>query len=136
MKIDLESRIARMDMLHPIGAAQFLKLQKLLMRAYEEKKTRTLFVPFETWRTPHRQKMLLEVAKTTKAGPWQSSHQYGLAVDFVPWVDNEWSWELTEDWDFLDQAAKGVGLSRPISWDRPHIEHPSFTRIRLALGSK
>lgn len=92
-----------------------------------------LFRPFEIFRAPDRQAECLRKG-TTKVGAWGSAHQYGLAVDYVPYVCGKWSWQAsTEAWDFLRKSAEARGLRCVIAWDRPHVEHPAFDRLREAL---
>lgn len=51
------------------------------------------FQVFEAYRSPQRQRMLFAQGRTapgdivTKARPWSSYHQFGLAVDFVLRID-------------------------------------------------
>ena len=53
---------------------------------------------FEGWRSPRRQRYLYEQGRTrpgstvTYARGWESYHQYGLACDFVGFVDGNWTW--------------------------------------------
>ena len=119
--------------LQPFAIAPFVLLQTRLAQAYEERKIPVLFMPFESYRTPHRQdKLRRDPAKVTSAGPWQSAHNFGLAVDFVPYHFTGrvgWSWDDNEPWDELTNMAKVCGLRQPIQWDRPHIVHPAFDKI-------
>jgi hypothetical protein len=90
----------------------------------------TPFRPFETFRDPARQLDLLEQG-TTKAGAFESPHQFGLAVDFVPYIDGNWTWQAPPElWDELAHHATVCGLLTPIAWDRPHVEHPVWGRVR------
>lgn len=117
--------------LQPAAIAPFVRLQTLLAHAFDEKKIRVLFMPFESYRTPHRQDVLLRKG-TTKSRPWQSAHQYGLAVDFVPYHFTGrvgWSWDDNEPWADMHAYAKAAGLSAPIAWDKAHIVHPLWTKI-------
>lgn len=98
------------------------------------------FEPFEGYRSPVRQHYLLTVDKTTKAGPWQSAHQYGLAVDFAIAVYDidkarfeRWSWQAHAPWRKLKSMARAVKLDIPIAWDLGHVEHPLFADIRKLL---
>ena len=96
------------------------------------------FEPFEGLRLPDRQHYLRTVMKTTKAGPWQSAHQYGLAVDFavVSYLrrgKQVWSWEAEAPWADLKSLANVYGLSVPIQWDKGHVEHPMFYELKAAL---
>lgn len=96
---------------------------------------------FEGYRHPIRQYHLLTVDKTTKARPWQSAHQYGLAVDFAGRMIHEgelvrdWFWpNVTHHcWDDLKREARRVDLDVPISWDYGHVEHPLFREARHNL---
>lgn len=94
--------------------------------------------PFEGYRHPLRQNYLRTVTKTTKAGPWQSAHQYGLAVDFAGrlveddtgLLVNSWTWELRDEaWSDLKRYARSEGLDVPIAWDRGHVVHPLFDKM-------
>ena len=54
----------------------------------------------EHWRTPERQAQLLSKG-VSKAGPWQSPHQYGLAVDII---HATLGWQVPERF-WIDLAA-------------------------------
>lgn len=98
--------------------------------------------PFEGFRHPLRQHYLLTRAKSTKAGPWQSAHQYGMAMDFAGrFVDeqgnvlvNSWNWDDVPEsaWVELKRRAAIVGLDVPIAWDKGHVEHPRWRAVRAA----
>ena len=79
------------DRLHPKARPTFMGLAAVLKDQYEAKQIKTLFLPFEGYRSPERQNYLFHVMKTTKARAFQSAHNYGLAVDFVPWENGKWS---------------------------------------------
>jgi hypothetical protein len=113
-----------LNLLAPIARNAFLGLDALLRRE-------TRFRCFETYRDPARQAVLY-AAKKSKAGPFESAHQFGLAVDFVPWGPRGWVWPASDDseWDDLRTAALGFGLANGISWDRPHVEHLAFAEVR------
>ena len=96
------------------------------------------FELFEGFRHPERQHYLLTVSKTTKARPWQSAHQYGLAADFAVAVyeDGEftrWSWAENAPWPRLKVEALTVGLDIPIRWDFGHVEDPVFRLVKAQL---
>lgn len=94
--------------------------------------------PFEGYRSPVRQYHLLTRTKNTKAGPWQSAHQYGLAVDFAGLrieqdgliVPGSWAWDQVPKhlWETLKREAIREGLDVPIAWDRGHVIHPLITK--------
>ena len=72
----------------------------------------------------------------SKAKPWQSAHNYGLAVDFVGWnLSAGWNWLPADhnDWKVIGDIANNLGLLRPIAWDKPHVEHPLWTSIKERL---
>lgn len=122
-----------------------VRLHKYLIDAHETGRTKTRFEIFETYRDPVRQASLLGKG-TSKAGPFQSAHQFGLACDIVPHLDNReanelasrigeavfpgWSWHSSHDYSFLAKAAEEHGLTVPISWDRCHVEHPKWREFR------
>lgn len=88
------------------------------------------FEPFEGYRSPVRQAYLKTVRKTSKAGPWESAHQYGLAVDFACRVIEQdglgkgWTWPEDAPWPVLKRFAEASGLTIPIKWDLGHVQHP------------
>lgn len=131
------------SLLHPKFRRVAERLDKRLMEAHQTGKTKTVFKIFETFRSPSRQKDLIAKG-VTKAGPYQSAHQFGLAVDFVAVIDAAeanalselrgerrfpgWSWDPSHDWDYLTKEAKALGLVT-IDWDRPHVQHPEWYDI-------
>lgn len=124
------------SLLHPKARDAFQALDAFLSDSYESNRTKTLFKVFECYRSPLRQDYLFG-GGSTKARGWQSAHQYGLAVDFVPFRPHpasgavgQWSWAADNDYAYLTAAARRFGLDTPISWDRCHVEHPLWERIR------
>jgi peptidoglycan L-alanyl-D-glutamate endopeptidase CwlK len=93
---------------------------------------------YESWRSPVRQGALWAIGRSpgvpghhvTRAQPWESFHQYGLAVDLVFRVDGSWSWNEPEPgmWGDFTRLAKSCDL-RTLSFERPHVEFP------VGLGS-
>lgn len=118
--------------LHPKMQGPVSSLADKLLLGYKAGITQTEFKLFEGFRDPSRQRELLK-AKTTKAGPWQSAHQFGLAADFVAWVNGRWSWSTEHDWNYLHECAEALGLGAPIKWDLPHIQHPFWPRLQTFL---
>ena len=132
---------SNLSLCHPKAVARFTALANDLIRAYEAGETKTLFKVFETYRDPFRQADLI-TKRVTKAGPFQSAHQYGLAVDYVPFIDSDdaarlsdltgerhfvgWNWHSTHDYRFLATRAKHFQLTVPITWDPCHVQHPDF----------
>lgn len=131
-------------LLHPVFRPIVDTLMQELRRGHETRATQTRFELFETFRRPERQRDLITKG-VSKAGAFQSAHQFGLAVDIVPYIDPDtaaeiskatgerhwpgWSWWTGHDWDYLSDTANRLGL-RTISWDRPHVEYPHWRSIR------
>lgn len=83
----------------------------------------------EGYRSPERQASL--PASVTRAGPWQSCHQYGLAVDSAVFSQGKLQWDLEDDWvrrgyQLYGQLSRQAGLTWGGDWrsirDYPHIE--------------
>lgn len=132
--------------IHPIMKAGVAALTAdMATRRFKIEDGRQFFLaPFEGFRHPLRQYHLLTRTKSTKAGPWQSAHQYGLAVDFAGRVihedgiipPNSWNWDEVPEiaWKELARRASVHGLAVPIAWDKGHVQHPLFAKIRAILG--
>jgi peptidoglycan L-alanyl-D-glutamate endopeptidase CwlK len=121
------------DQVHPRVRGLFMGLSEDLHKGYSLGVIPVWFRPFEIYRTPTRQAELLRTGKT-KAGPWSSAHQYGLAIDFVPYVRGSWSWAVSDaTWDHLRAAAKARGLRNEITWDRAHVEAPIWDQLQTLL---
>jgi len=71
----------------------------------------------------------------THAGPGESWHQWGAAVDAVPWLDAKTlAWDITDDdprwpeadeaWQCYGAAVRQAGLAwgGDWGWDRPHCQ--------------
>lgn len=136
MPSDFNQPIRGYDLLHPVVRPAFEALGADLKASYKEGTIKTLFLPFETYRYPQRQLVLIQ-AGTTKAMPYESAHQFGLAVDFVPWVTldgiSQWSWHKDAPWKVMHMMAERHGLKAPISWDQAHVQHPRWDEIRKEI---
>ena len=126
------ARISDMKLLHPRFIEPFMLLEYDLASTWRGGDTATWFRPFETYRHPMRQLEVLR-NKTSRAGPYESPHQFGLAVDFVPWDNGRWSWDLKHDWEHLRRLARVRGLRCEIDWDRAHVEAPLWADMHAAL---
>jgi peptidoglycan L-alanyl-D-glutamate endopeptidase CwlK len=101
------------------------------------------FEVFEAYRTPKRQAFLFAQGRTrpgeivTKAGPWSSYHQYGLAADFVLKINGNWSWEdkgaKAKSWRRLHEIARENGLE-PLDFERPHLQMAGLQVSQLRKG--
>jgi hypothetical protein len=98
---------------------------------------------FEGFRTPQRPQYLYAQGRTrpgstvTNAGPWGSHHQYGVAGDFVLFIDSNWSWDDTGErpqwWFRLQEVARHVGVE-PLSWEKPHLQIRDLSIAALRDG--
>ena len=114
--------------LHPAFLSCLAKLEAMLQ---------TEGIPlqlFEGARSPFRQAELFAQGRTagtpgrtvTKALPWMSFHQYGVAADMVFLSPaGAWSWDEPRPglWDRYTELAAAAGL-RTLSFERPHVEMP------------
>ena len=124
--------------LHPVNAEAFRETAAYLYNAFRAGQTKSLFHPFQAFRSPDQQAELLRrFPPVTAAGPWESAHNYGLAVDFVashkPGVTPSglhWDWSPEHDWSFIKKAAGQFGLIVPIKWDLGHVESPIFVMLK------
>lgn len=135
------TRFRDLASLHPLSQEAFRLLAERLYADYESGICKEWLREFETWRSPIRQLELLREGKT-KAAPWQSAHQYGMAVDFVPFRYGEvgragtWTWDVEAGvWDHLRKRAHELGLACELDWDRCHVEHPEFREWLRLLPS-
>lgn len=121
------------DEVHPVCRTQFMGLADALHLGWSKQTIPVWFKPFEGLRAPDRQAEAYRKGNS-KARAWESAHQYGLAIDFVPFVRGKFSWAVsTADWDILRNAAHEFGLRNDIAWDRAHVEHPRFSELRDVL---
>jgi len=126
--------------LHPAIRSSANALYKRLIRAHEASRLKVRFEIYETFRVPSRQEQL-RLKGVSKAGAFESAHQFGLAIDFVPFLSQAeavaigvlpgWYWpEITDEaWKVLKEEAKLCGLSVPISWDAAHVEYPGWKQL-------
>lgn len=121
------------ERLHPKARVHYEALSTRLKDLHEAGRMKTLFLPFEGYRSPEYQNYLFHVKKTTKARAFQSAHNYGLAVDYVAFQNGKWSWDDAHEWHIMAFEAQQRGLMTPIKWDKPHVQHPIWYQIRGAL---
>jgi len=142
--MDATTVYSDIQLLNPDFRVRVVNLQKLLDAAYKARTLKVAFRIFETFRSPIRQ-IELRRQGVSKAGEWDSSHQYGLAVDFVPYLTKAeaaergvkpgWAWLPASDecWVVLEACAEQAGLVCPIDWDKPHVEDPRFPALRKVI---
>ena len=87
----------------------------------------TVVQVFEGFRSPERQRVLYEQGRTapgkivTQSRPWQSFHQYGLAIDLVfKDKNNKWSWD--GDYKTVAQVMQDRGFEWLGEADMPHFQ--------------
>ena len=129
--------VTDLSLLHPRARRDFEALAKRASNGLNVSATLVVkFGVFETYRSPVEQQKAL-ARGASKAGPYQSAHQFGLAADFVPIVARKWTWNPpggSATWDALDRAvAEFPNLRRPIEWDRPHVEHILWDHVRHVM---
>lgn len=131
------SRQQDLSVLHPVIRDNVARiLQKL-------EQERLPFKVFEAFRTPERQRFLFRQGRdlpgdiVTKAEAWGSYHQYGLAVDFVLYVNGQWSWsdkgQYAKMWPRLHAIGREHGLE-PLDWETPHLQYKDTSIARLRSG--
>lgn len=102
------------------------------------------FKLFEGFRSPSRQADLYAQGRTkpgaivTRAQPWRSYHQYGLAVDLVLFDDaTGWSWSTASPrdrwWTRIAPIGRSVGLEA-LSWEKPHLQLAGLSIDELRIG--
>jgi len=100
---------------------------------------------YETVRSPLRQSLLYAVGRVetephfgrtiTRARPYESAHQFGLAVDLVFRINGKWTWEEPEWglWDRMQELAKAAELET-LSFEKPHVQIPNFDHDRATMA--
>ena len=99
---------------------------------------------FEGFRSPERQRNLYAQGRTkpgsivTRAKPWSSYHQYGVAADFVLFIEGKWSWDDSSSerrrwWSRLHDIAREHGLES-LNWENPHLQMAGLSINELRAG--
>ena len=90
----------------------------------------------ETDRSPGRQAALYAQGRTapgkivTHAKAYESSHNWGLAIDVTPVPDTPKNWKVLR----AEAARLGFGLLG--EWDPGHLQHPAWPSVLAALRRK
>jgi peptidoglycan LD-endopeptidase CwlK len=134
---DPNARSTDLALLHPV----FRELVRAVLSDLENE--RLPFRVFEAYRSPTRQQHLFDQGRTrpgpiiTRARPWQSYHQYGVAADFVLFENGRWSWDDTGErrawWQRLHAIGRQWGLE-PLSWEQPHLQLAGLSWQALHAG--
>lgn len=135
--IDPLRRNVEQSRLHPVFRR---KLRALLAQLKAEGLP---FRPFECFRSPQRQEWLYQQGRTrpgaivTRARPWESFHQYGLAADLVLHQDGRWNWEMggrkARWWRRLHDLGREQGLE-PLTFEFPHLQLAGVELAQLRAG--
>lgn len=130
-------RLTELSLLHPRFRSASRSLEQLLVAA------KIPLRRFEGARTPDRQLELflqtrvpiVKPPHVTFTKPWQSRHQFGLAEDWVFWVNNTWSWVEPEHgmWAKYWELAHSVDLE-PLKFEAPHVQLAGMDPQALAAG--
>lgn len=94
----------------------------------------------EGWRSPERQAMLAGMGEhVTRAGAWQSWHQYGLAADCAflrggKLVISERDPWAMRGYELYGQVAESVGLTWGGRWKMMDLGHVEWRRRDVRLG--
>lgn len=95
----------------------------------------------EGYRSPERQAELMAAGKATRAGAWQSCHQYGLAIDAAPIRNGKLQWDMGDAWTrqgymLYGELAAQAGLEWGGNWrsikDYVHVELAAACRSARA----
>jgi len=135
MSNNVEIRSTDVNFLHPIARAGFIGLASQLRKDYDDGTAPCEFRIFECYRTPARQEFVQRQGNS-KATAFRSAHQYGLAVDFVPFeVGRGFFWPDASDarLNYLRRVASAHKFLNDIPWDRSHVEHPLWAAIKAAM---
>ncbi|WP_269791089.1 M15 family metallopeptidase [Stenotrophomonas sp. Iso1] len=121
------------------------ELQQRVLAIYEVMRRQYSYemVLVEGYRSPQRQAELMAGGKATRAGAWQSCHQYGLGVDSAPIRDGKLQWNMDDAWTrrgyyLYGELAEQAGLEWGGNWrsikDYVHVEMSD--KCRAARNTK
>jgi peptidoglycan L-alanyl-D-glutamate endopeptidase CwlK len=140
--VDPEARDTDLMKIHPAMRERVERLMEALQQREVPMRL------FEAYRAPERQAHLFAKGRdaagnvigkvVTHARPWQSYHQYGLAVDCVIAKAGVDPWETaTEDakawWRTYHEVAQQLGLER-LSFELPHVQLAELKTSGLLAG--
>lgn len=129
-----------LDHLHPDFA---VRVEQLL--DYAQRVKNMPIELFEGYRAPERQALLYAKGRVAGVGvpghhvtferAWQSNHQYGMAGDFVWFLNGKWSWDAPEGhtWEELWEVATQVGLEH-LEFEKPHLQLQGFNARAILAG--
>jgi peptidoglycan L-alanyl-D-glutamate endopeptidase CwlK len=107
--------ITDLDALHPI----FRDRVAALIKACKARGIELAVV--ETYRTPAKQHEYQTMGRQyTSSGAGKSKHQYGLAIDLVPLVNNAAVWDNTALWRKVGTVGEKLGMRWGGRWRKPY----------------
>ena len=118
-------------------------LQQRVLAIYEVMRRQYGYemVLVEGYRSPERQAELMQGGMATRAGAWQSCHQYGQAVDSAPIRDGKLQWNMDDAWtrrayQLYGELGREAGLTWGGDWrsikDYVHLEATAACRTARA----
>lgn len=126
IKPEIVSADRRWERVDPELQQRVLAIFEVMRRQYGYR-----MVLVEGYRSPGRQAELMRGGRATRAGAWQSCHQYGLAVDIAPLRDGRLQWDMGDAWTrrayhLYGELAQQAGLEWGGNWrglkDYVHVE--------------
>lgn len=91
---------------------------------------------FEGYRFPRRQSQLF-LDQRTRSTPWKSYHNYGLAADFVLFLEGKYVWANNSLYDHLWQRLQEIGELyglETLEGERPHLQIATLELSNLMAG--
>ncbi|MGH8055396.1 MAG: M15 family metallopeptidase [Stenotrophomonas sp.] len=138
LKPEIVTADRRWEQIDPDLQQRVLAIYEVMRRQYGYE-----MVLVEGYRSPERQAELMAAGKATRAGAWQSCHQYGLGVDSAPIRNGKLQWNMEDPWTqrgyyLYGELAQQAGLEWGGSWrsikDFVHVEMRD--RCRAARTAK
>lgn len=135
----MSDRNNSLDPQHPLMRSTSMALEALVEAA------RLPIRRFETARLPERQCSLYLEGRvaghgvagkpTTYSKPWRSRHQFGLAEDWVFFINGQWTWVEPEPgaWGHFHDLARQVDLE-PLGFEVPHVQLAHLNTGDLVAG--
>jgi hypothetical protein len=132
------TRNVEIELLHPVFRE---KVKVLIDKLAAENIPLRLFEGYRFAERQHRlysQGRTAPGARVTKADAWQSYHQYGVACDFVLYIDGKWSWQTSgkfkKYWSRYQEIGTEIGL-KALSWEKPHLQLHGLSLQDLQSGN-
>lgn len=125
------SSLRRLEKVHPLLAQKVRNLDATVVAVHFDIEV------VQGMRTFAEQNKLYAQGRTTpgpivtRARGGYSNHNYGLAVDLCPFINNKPAWDFNDGFIAIGKAAELVGLAWGGDWvkfiDKPHVELRGLT---------